>query len=156
MHGAAGTNIVECEPLRISRNSLSATRNQNSAIGKHGGVVLPACKVHRCGPLPLRAGIVQIDDLCKVCREMRARIQPAAAIENLSAVVHYRRRIIAESCVAYWARRPDRKSTRLNSSHLGISYAVFCLKKKKRSQGYDDNRQILSTSRLYLDATRDG
>src|SRR5437899_11926822 len=28
------------------------------------------------------------------------------------------------------ARDPDRKSTRLNSSHLGISYAVFCLKKK--------------------------
>src|SRR5438045_5509029 len=29
------------------------------------------------------------------------------------------------------ARLEDRKSTRLNSSHLGISYAVFCLKKKK-------------------------
>src|SRR5256885_10745063 len=28
-------------------------------------------------------------------------------------------------------RRRDRKSTRLNSSHLVISYAVFCLKKKK-------------------------
>src|SRR5256885_5290226 len=28
-------------------------------------------------------------------------------------------------------RHPDRKSTRLNSSHLVISYAVFCLKKKK-------------------------
>src|SRR5205814_5950217 len=28
----------------------------------------------------------------------------------------------------------DRKSTRLNSSHLGISYAVFCLKKKKKKQ----------------------
>src|SRR5205814_9846415 len=28
--------------------------------------------------------------------------------------------------------QPDRKSTRLNSSHLGISYAVFCLKKKKQ------------------------
>src|SRR5262245_23199152 len=28
----------------------------------------------------------------------------------------------------------DRKSTRLNSSHLGISYAVFCLKKKKENQ----------------------
>src|SRR6266496_5009632 len=27
--------------------------------------------------------------------------------------------------------RPDRKSTRLNSSHVEISYAVFCLKKKK-------------------------
>src|SRR5947199_8400311 len=30
-------------------------------------------------------------------------------------------------------RRRDRKSTRLNSSHLGTSYAVFCLKKKKRT-----------------------
>src|SRR5437899_9561512 len=28
----------------------------------------------------------------------------------------------------------DRKSTRLNSSHLGISYAVFCLKKKKKTK----------------------
>src|SRR3712207_7452465 len=28
--------------------------------------------------------------------------------------------------------RPDRKSTRLNSSHANISYAVFCLKKKKK------------------------
>src|SRR5436853_1629865 len=35
--------------------------------------------------------------------------------------------------VMYWKTFgfiPDRKSTRLNSSHLGISYAVFCLKKK--------------------------
>src|SRR5438067_10280274 len=29
-------------------------------------------------------------------------------------------------------RVPDRKSTRLNSSHVSISYAVFCLKKKNR------------------------
>src|SRR5205814_8587950 len=32
------------------------------------------------------------------------------------------------------AWRQDRKSTRLNSSHLGISYAVFCLKKKKNKE----------------------
>src|SRR5207249_11731693 len=30
--------------------------------------------------------------------------------------------------------RRDRKSTRLNSSHVSISYAVFCLKKKKKKQ----------------------
>src|SRR5437899_5933401 len=30
--------------------------------------------------------------------------------------------------------RADRKSTRLNSSHLGISYAVFCLKKKNHQE----------------------
>src|SRR3989454_2412265 len=37
----------------------------------------------------------------------------------------------------YWPARlddRDRKSTRLNSSHLVISYAVFCLKKKKKHQ----------------------
>src|SRR5437667_3355683 len=33
-------------------------------------------------------------------------------------------------------RRPDRKSTRLNSSHITISYAVFCLKKKKKIYHY--------------------
>src|SRR5699024_12392008 len=33
----------------------------------------------------------------------------------------------------------DRKSTRLNSSHVSISYAVFCLKKKKNDQDLFDN-----------------
>src|SRR5258705_5186804 len=33
-------------------------------------------------------------------------------------------------------RHQDRKSTRLNSSHLGISYAVFCLKKKKKQTSF--------------------
>src|SRR5690606_41147682 len=33
------------------------------------------------------------------------------------------------------ARLEDRKSTRLNSSHVKISYAVFCLKKKKKTAG---------------------
>src|SRR5437764_8733028 len=33
-------------------------------------------------------------------------------------------------------RGPDRKSTRLNSSHRCISYAVFCLKKKKINDNY--------------------
>src|SRR5690625_5330863 len=31
-----------------------------------------------------------------------------------------------------WVELPDRKSTRLNSSHVAISYAVFCLKKTKK------------------------
>src|SRR5438876_4551727 len=33
-------------------------------------------------------------------------------------------------------RREDRKSTRLNSSHPSISYAVFCLKKKNNARSY--------------------
>src|SRR5471032_1568069 len=39
-------------------------------------------------------------------------------------------------------KRLDRKSTRLNSSHITISYAVFCLKKKKQEQ----DRSFIITS----------
>src|SRR5438874_5428694 len=43
-------------------------------------------------------------------------------------------------------RRPaqDRKSTRLNSSHVEISYAVFCLKKKKCNKKYPILRIVTS------------
>src|SRR5580765_8959332 len=38
-------------------------------------------------------------------------------------------------------RRADRKSTRLNSSHPSISYAVFCLKKKKKKENKLQTKQ---------------
>src|SRR5256885_2727995 len=43
-----------------------------------------------------------------------------------------------------WQERPsgDRKSTRLNSSHLVISYAVFCLKKKNNSDTQSSNARL--------------
>src|SRR3712207_6935766 len=37
----------------------------------------------------------------------------------------------------------DRKSTRLNSSHANISYAVFCLKKKNENIETDDDKRII-------------
>src|SRR5256885_7860580 len=39
--------------------------------------------------------------------------------------------------------RADRKSTRLNSSHLVISYAVFCLKKKKKMTDQDHRGSVV-------------
>src|SRR2546426_8026652 len=48
--------------------------------------------------------------------------RPAPALHRRDAEIHELDRLAA-----------DRKSTRLNSSHLVISYAVFCLKKKKRN-----------------------
>src|SRR3712207_6967298 len=42
-------------------------------------------------------------------------------------------------------RTRDRKSTRLNSSHANISYAVFCLKKKKTSKSHISITYYLST-----------
>src|SRR3712207_8907363 len=44
---------------------------------------------------------------------------------------------VSQRLVAWACRRTlDRKSTRLNSSHANISYAVFCLKKKKTTNNY--------------------
>src|SRR5689334_23815215 len=42
--------------------------------------------------------------------------------------------VTAGGAVAARASHRDRKSTRLNSSHSSISYAVFCLKKKKKNE----------------------
>src|SRR5437667_6346097 len=52
-------------------------------------------------------------------------------------------------------RTKDRKSTRLNSSHITISYAVFCLKKKKKHQqqnqlqNHTANQQTQSVVHIY-------
>src|SRR5256885_5121167 len=72
---------------------------------------------------------------------------PEMAARQRIRLLHWRR-----------AARPDRKSTRLNSSHLVISYAVFCLKKKKTKTRNNADRyhvqlisasHVLSTDRLH-------
>src|SRR5690625_5464175 len=46
--------------------------------------------------------------------------------------------VFAFEIVTYITADEDRKSTRLNSSHVAISYAVFCLKKKKNIFNFKD------------------
>src|SRR5256885_7603138 len=58
-----------------------------------------------------------------------------ANVANLMLVRGLERRRQTSLSMALGARASrDRKSTRLNSSHLVISYAVFCLKKKKKNE----------------------
>src|SRR5690625_5756683 len=45
----------------------------------------------------------------------------------------------------YILKRKDRKSTRLNSSHVAISYGVFCLKKKKMTASRKNNNELPCT-----------
>src|SRR6267154_3770729 len=52
--------------------------------------------------------------------------------EEMAAFRPVRQRLVRTHPVT--GRKSDRKSTRLNSSHPSISYAVFCLKKKKKHQ----------------------
>src|SRR2546430_12275729 len=44
----------------------------------------------------------------------------------------------------------DRKSTRLNSSHSQISYAVFCLEKKKKQKLYEEQHTSVMSIHLHL------
>src|SRR5699024_12249100 len=59
------------------------------------------------------------------------RVRGAHVVRKVrSAAASIARRFFAGRVLRSCTRRQDRKSTRLNSSHVSISYAVFCLKKK--------------------------
>src|SRR5437899_5396021 len=60
-------------------------------------------------------------------RFLGERVQAGLKIRGIPTSIHTQ-----EQAASLGIPRIDRKSTRLNSSHLGISYAVFCLKKKKQ------------------------
>src|SRR2546430_7469223 len=67
--------------------------------------------------------------------EAKKSLARAAPIFKLLGAAEKMRHAVFESPHAYnQEMREDRKSTRLNSSHSQISYAVFCLKKKKTTK----------------------
>src|SRR3712207_7882243 len=57
-------------------------------------------------------------------------IEPKSRLEGLQAL-GFARHVTPDGREDFAREAEDRKSTRLNSSHANISYAVFCLKKKK-------------------------
>src|SRR5437868_15147096 len=78
-------------------------------------------------PAPPQLYALSLHDALPICRHHRAGVsdldpQPVAGARQ----PHLRRAASVEHGVG----GADRKSTRLNSSHVSISYAVFCLKKK--------------------------
>src|SRR5256885_7227630 len=70
-----------------------------------------------------RPGVELLARLTMLAQELAGAFRPASVIELVA-------RALGELLKP--DRLSDRKSTRLNSSHLVISYAVFCLKKKKK------------------------
>src|SRR3989442_10138247 len=74
-------------------------------------------------------------------REEQEQRRGDSLCENLRARRHW----FPPLCVGHtdrgcgWLLPIDRKSTRLNSSHVRISYAVFCLKKKKKRNSNDSS-----------------
>src|SRR5436305_3337300 len=90
--------------------------------------------------LPLRSTLFPYTTLFRSCRACNAgRVVGARSTGEEAYVVRVDRLRPARSpCDARQVRQADcadRKSTRLNSSHVRISYAVFCLKKKTGATG---------------------
>src|SRR3712207_8651571 len=80
-------------------------------------------------------GQLQVDAVDLLARELVRRIEPLERLASDRPVLrrlerHVLRRL-ERGCHGGHAAIGDRKSTRLNSSHANISYAVFCLKKTK-------------------------
>src|SRR5215475_15735609 len=67
-------------------------------------------------------------------RPPRSTLFPYTTLFRSQRGRHWQGRTRHSRCPAAGVPRRDRKSTRLNSSHVKISYAVFCLKKKKKKE----------------------
>src|SRR3712207_7907113 len=84
---------------------------------------------------------LSLHDALPICHRVHHVVREVA-VEHPVAVVVRRELEVAglgdaeHDGVLLEPRRLDRKSTRLNSSHANISYAVFCLKKKKKQYTY--------------------
>src|SRR5690606_32611873 len=97
-------DTIAAFPARIAKEVLSLTDEQLDTPYREGGWTVRQV-VHHCADSHTNAMI----------RFKLAITEPSPVIKPYEE--------------ALWAQ--DRKSTRLNSSHVKISYAVFCLKKKK-------------------------
>src|SRR3989454_5551698 len=80
---------------------------------------------------PPRSTLFPYTTLFRSKRGVKVSHCPSAALKHTKGLVAHGR--FPEMLDAGVSVSLDRKSTRLNSSHLVISYAVFCLKKKKTS-----------------------
>src|SRR5438067_3632712 len=75
----------------------------------------------------------------EICSHLDLAANPTGTLEDIAGITNENGRIL------------DRKSTRLNSSHVSISYAVFCLKKKNNKSLH---LSIQSTSYLFRSRVR--
>src|SRR5690606_41502127 len=81
---------------------------------------------------------IDINDFMQNCKRMRGIVEGDAVAEQFIPRLidlHLQGRFPFDKLIKMYPfeKIKDRKSTRLNSSHVKISYAVFCLKKKKNN-----------------------
>src|SRR3989442_5751721 len=82
----------------------------------------------------LNATVGTARDGSRTCRLRGEHRVPVDSVGSFTLLLPAGRHHVCAEAIGFIARAGDRKSTRLNSSHVRISYAVFCLKKKKIGQ----------------------
>src|SRR5699024_11764072 len=107
-HATRPTWATKGRNFRAAADDIPAERNRPAQASSSSGAVLPIFWCYAVAWTRGRPGLV-------------LRLRSHASIE-------------ARSRKGPAAVSTDRKSTRLNSSHVSISYAVFCLKQKMRSE----------------------
>src|SRR5438552_11878461 len=93
-------------------------------------------------PAPTEIYTLSLHDALPIFEVAPVPEAPSVQWSNAARVPIARETVVAEiEACAVDLRDEDRKSTRLNSSHQIISYAVFCLKKKKKIKEEKYNKQ---------------
>src|SRR5690349_11896331 len=95
--------------------------------------------------LRISADVTDIDAMRRVVEEVLGQFGRLDVLVN--AAGHISSGTIETTALSAWDAMmnvKDRKSTRLNSSHVEISYAVFCLKKKKKNNEKIINSQLIN------------
>src|SRR5437899_7498268 len=123
-------------PETISRPRASARRRTAATNAGPSRAatrrIASASRARTRRPRSTRSGR-SVGDIATLLKILRDQALPfTAGLED--QLGHFPHRALAAGQGRDDPSRGDRKSTRLNSSHLGISYAVFCLKKKKKQQ----------------------
>src|SRR5262245_344901 len=112
--------------------ALASTSAKNRRIGRSWKMRAPFYTTRTAGAVSYREMIEK-----RLSKIHGSGVYATQRIPKNKRIIHYAGERISNQESLRRERRyirngQDRKSTRLNSSHLGISYAVFCLKKKKQ------------------------
>src|SRR5690625_6113118 len=109
-----------CTAIRRSSSSVRSTRTIASSTSS-------ATSGMCCGRMPISPTVVRVKmKLASPDHTLRS----AATMSTFNSPMSHRLSLDLDYLCRSAHRHIDRKSTRLNSSHVAISYAVFCLKKK--------------------------
>src|SRR5207245_6116255 len=101
----------------------------------HGGAHDRPWRAHRLDQLRRPTGVFspeQISIAKDVAAQLAIALEQARLLERVTRQAEELEQRVEQRTTSSSKRSPDRKSTRLNSSHGSISYAVFCLKKKTK------------------------